>query len=779
MEFLQSQALWLLEQACSALPLWQLLPKGSSIHLIPSAWIAIISSAIEANSPPVLEMSLTEAKDWLGADFSAEWDISEVPAALAIVPSSIYYKILSPFVLSGPEIRGWVSYDSQFTHKVLISHYQLRVYISVSRAIQTDFLEFTSNDSLVTVIDTIYQRHPELLSCAHRTVMYNLKYNWSTERVLYQLSSHYRLKPFCDLLSPESSPVLSVLTSLSLILKVKSKLKAAFRKVLTPILGQNAPNTAGLRNLGNTCYMNSVLQCLTHLPSLAIHYFKWEIDWNKPLNAALAELVRDIYQHNKGALNPGLVQMVLGKCWQDGTQQDAEEFLMALLGTLINEEQTTLSPLKTQFSHDLIEKNPLFQLQISIKESFIAQQFSSFIETRRKCDICGYDTLREPLSSLLLLRLGLIPSQTFTIRIINSDSEVLDREISLEMSGEVHYCDLEREIKRETGGNKVIFGVIQTGKLEISRNLSLNPPQRYLAAYCLPDPSPADQIPVFLDISTANRPISTRILLFPGSTVLSTLHDCVSWYLLTLSYAYKGPSRRGGRISEEEELNKLRNSMSICMEVRSEGRPISVNLYTIMTDHSLQFLSELKGFFHNEIRFNCDISALESSIIEALEYCRPAEAVTSHSDMSVTLMQLLEYALSPKQCIDSCPNCPEFPLFSHRIVRKFPPTLIFHISRCESTHGYTEKSRAQVYFPTTQLDLTGFEATESSSAPIYDLGGVVVHRGSGSNRGHYVAFVKHPNYGRWYYCSDASTQPVAEEEVMSAGAASLLLYIRK
>jgi hypothetical protein len=348
------------------------------------------------------------------------------------------------------------------------------------------------------------------------------------------------------------------------------------------------------------------------------------------------------------------------------------------------------------------------------------------------------------------------------------------------MSGEVHYRDLEREIKRETGENRLILGVIQKGIFEISRNLSLKPQERDIAAYCLPDPFPADQIPVFLDISSANRPISTRILLFPGSTALSTLPDSVSWYLLTLSYAYQSQSRRGAsRISEEEELNQLRNSMTIFTEMWTEGQMTSINIFALMSDFSIQSLSDLKGCFYNEIRLNCVISALQSSIIDALEYCRPAENVTSGSDSSITLTQLLEYALNSKPCIDNCPNCPELPLFSHRIVRKFPPILILHISRCEMTHGYTGKNRFQVYFPTTNLDLTGFEAADSSSAPIYDLGGVVVHKGSGANSGHYVAFVKHPSYGRWYYCSDANTQPVAEEEVMSAGAASLLLYIRK
>ncbi|KAK5990277.1 Ubiquitin carboxyl-terminal hydrolase 12 [Cladobotryum mycophilum] len=183
----------------------------------------------------------------------------------------------------------------------------------------------------------------------------------------------------------------------------------------------------GLHNLGNTCYMNSALQCFRSVEELSKYFltdsYKDEINKTNPLGyngkvaLAYGSLLREIYEEGRGSVSPRDFKNTVGRCrstFAGWGQQDSQEFLGFLLDAL----QEDLSRIKNKpyiekpDSTDDMVNNPEAIREMADKvwditrkrdDSVIADLFTGMYKSTLKCPECGKISITfDPFNNLTL-----------------------------------------------------------------------------------------------------------------------------------------------------------------------------------------------------------------------------------------------------------------------------------------------------------------------------------------------------------------------------------------
>ncbi|XP_051717468.1 ubiquitin carboxyl-terminal hydrolase 2a isoform X2 [Ctenopharyngodon idella] len=183
---------------------------------------------------------------------------------------------------------------------------------------------------------------------------------------------------------------------------------------------KSAQGLVGLRNLGNTCFMNSILQCLSNTQSLRDYCLhnshRRDLNNKSRTNTALmeefAKLIQTMWTSSSSeAVSPSEFKTQIQRYaprFVGYNQQDAQEFLRFLLDGLHNEvNRVTVRPRGNieDFDHlsDEEKGKKMWAKYLEREDSKIVDLFVGQLKSSLTCSECGYcSTVFDPFWDLSL-----------------------------------------------------------------------------------------------------------------------------------------------------------------------------------------------------------------------------------------------------------------------------------------------------------------------------------------------------------------------------------------
>jgi len=171
------------------------------------------------------------------------------------------------------------------------------------------------------------------------------------------------------------------------------------------LINAKYPHKSGLQNIGQTCYMNSTIECLSNIQKLTDvllnKYGTFDIS-KKPLTSTYSNLLFELFFSEEKYISPDVFKKVIGELnplFQGMHAADAKDLLFFMIETLHHELNPEINnifkPKKSFYQLEKESQNEGIMLQNFIidfnskNKSIISDIFYGIIRSKMTCKGCG------------------------------------------------------------------------------------------------------------------------------------------------------------------------------------------------------------------------------------------------------------------------------------------------------------------------------------------------------------------------------------------------------